>query len=117
MCCTTHEGLRPTHVQNSTEDYQNSAEDYQKTQRTIKLIVKSSHEPGSATRQAGPGPRRRPTTLSETVTLLKENSFTRTSADSTTCTSDMAATPVAPLDAFLTHLETYRKLPTLSDSK
>ena len=68
VCCTTHEGFRPTHVQNS-------AEDYQKTQRTIKLTRRSSHEPGSATRQAGPGPRRRPTTLSETVTLLKENSF------------------------------------------
>ena len=68
VCCTTLDGIRPTHVQNS-------AEDYQKTQRTIKLTGKSSHEPGSATRQAGPGPRRRPTTLSETVTLLKENSF------------------------------------------
>ena len=67
-CCTTLDGIRPTHVQNS-------AEDYQKTQRTIKLTGKSSHEPGSATWQAGPGPRRRPTTLSETVTLLKENSF------------------------------------------
>ena len=100
--CTTHDGIRPTHVQNS-------AEDYQKTQRTIKLIGKSSHEPGSATRQAGPGPRRRPTTLSETVTLLKENSFTRTFADSTTCTSDMAAAPATPLDAFLTRLETYVK--------
>ena len=71
--------------------------------------MKSSHEPGSATRQAGPGPRRRPTTLSETVTLLKENSFTLTSADSTTCTSDMAAAPAAPLDAFLTRLETFVK--------
>jgi hypothetical protein len=48
-------------------------------------------------------------TLSETVTLLKENSFTRTSADSTTCTSDMAATPATPLDAFLTRLETFVK--------
>ena len=65
VCCTTLDGIRPTHVQNS-------AEDYQKTQRTIKLTRRSSHEPGSATRQAGPGPRRRPTTLSETVTLLKK---------------------------------------------
>eukprot|EP01046_Picozoa_sp_COSAG06_P034101 COSAG06_NODE_3541_length_5207_cov_125.451057_1_plen_132_part_10 len=35
-CAATHDGFRPTHVQNS-------AEDYQKTQRTIKLIGKSSH--------------------------------------------------------------------------
>ena len=44
---TTHEGIGPTHVQNS-------AEDYQKTQRTIKLTRRSSHEPGSATRQRDP---------------------------------------------------------------
>jgi len=47
VCGTTHDGIRPTHVQNS-------AEDYQKTQRTIKLTRRSSHEPGSATRQRDP---------------------------------------------------------------
>ena len=67
-----HEDTRPTH---GPTHVRNSVEGYQKTQRTIKLTGKSSHEPGSATRQAGRDLRRRPTTLPETVTLLKENSF------------------------------------------
>ena len=71
---------------------------------------------------AGRDLRRRPTTLPETVTLLKENSFTstasssttRTSADSTTFTSDMAAAPapVSLLDGMLNRLETYVKAGT-----
>ena len=43
-----HEDTRPTH---GPTHVQNSVEGYQKTQRTIKLTGKSSHEPGSATRQ------------------------------------------------------------------
>ena len=43
-----HEDTRPTH---GPTHVRNSVEGYQKTQRTIKLTGKSSHEPGSATRQ------------------------------------------------------------------
>jgi hypothetical protein len=65
---TTHEGIGPTHVQNS-------AEDYQKTQRTIKLTRRSSHEPGSATRQRDPALAAVPQRYPRPSRSSKKNSF------------------------------------------
>ena len=65
---TTHEGIGPTHVQNS-------AEDYQKTQRTIKLTRGSSLEPGSATRQRDPALTAVPQRYPRPSRSSKKNSF------------------------------------------
>ena len=95
---------------------QNSAEGYQKTQRTIKLTGKSSHEPGSATRQRDATyavvPQRypRPSRSSKkTRSPARHQLHTRAFADSTTRTSDMAAALVTSLDDFLSRLETHVK--------